>query len=211
VSHLLSLLSPAGQALAGHLGHLSAGLLDAGRRLREAVAGAVGQTAARAFRQAVAALLRRPGEGPEPAEVYSSRRDVRPLHGWEGSGHLDRFDRPNQLDRWGQPEEERWRPGERDWLRDEPDEPEEPCSDEEAPACSGPSSWRAFLAACCQFVAWWLRRLAGRRPLLGAVSVGLTTALAVWLAGPWAGPGAVLALAALTDALALGTAALAGA
>jgi hypothetical protein len=44
------------------------------------------------------------------------------------------------------------------------------------------------------------------RSRLAALGVGLVTALAVWLAGPGAGPGSVLAL---TDALAAAAVALA--
>jgi hypothetical protein len=66
----------------------------------------------------------------------------------------------------------------------------------------------------CEAAAWWLRRTAGRFPVLTALGVGLVAALAIAVSGPLAATsvglaGSVLGLLGLTDSVQSGVAALA--
>jgi hypothetical protein len=191
-------IEPTGRSLSGHL-----------ERLR------VTQ-----LRQALATLLRQPGEAqdiidarhglddrPRLADPY---RRTSPLH-WDW-GQPERLDGGHQRGEspWDRREGTDWRGqwydehdeyGERG-ENDEHDEVDEPDRAEQSTL----SGWRAVLAAWCRLAAWLLGRLARPGRVLAALGVGLATALAVWLAGPPAAPGP---LSALTDAVTCGADALA--
>jgi hypothetical protein len=194
------LLEPARHSLSGHLNRLKTSLSTIGRDLHEAVSTAVGRATAEAVRQAVATLLRQPGEA-RALEEPSYRRTSPLRSDW---GEADR------LDSWHEPGESRWdrrdasgRRGQNDDVPDEYDDDRDE-HDSAEQLCS--NGWRSALAAACQLVGWLLGRLAAPGARLLALGAGLATALAVWLAGPPAAPGP---LAALTDALACGADALA--
>jgi hypothetical protein len=180
---------PARRALAGHLDCLGASLAALGRQLRDSAAGAVGRAAAEAVRQAVACLLRQPGEGHDAHAEAPYRRDCRPLPGRGG---------PEPPDDCQGPAEPRWAQNASGWRHPDYDEPSQPYQADEA--SSRPAGgWRAALAAGCRLLAWLLGRLAAPGAALAALAVGAAAALAAYLAGPAAGPGPLLAL---TDSLA---------
>jgi hypothetical protein len=214
-------IEPAGQSLSGHLERLRVTLTGLGGQMREAVASAVSRAASEALRQALATLLRQPGEGQD---TLDDRRpfDDRPRLGdpsRRGIPLRSDWGEPERLDGWHEPGESRWdRRDGTDWRsqrdddhdeygergeNDDQDQDDDPDRAEQQHPASG---WRSVLAAGCHLAAWLLGRLARPGRALAALGVGLATGLAVWLAGPDAGPGP---LAALTDAVATGADALA--
>jgi hypothetical protein len=195
VSYLQHLCGPARQALAGHLGRLGLSLAGLGQQLRDSVAGAIGRAASEAVRQAVATLLRQPGDDSTPEEGWPRYRDERAGSTW----NRDHF---RHHDPWGEPDDSGWGYAER-WQRD--DEALEERPGIEVSIQSG--GWRSMLAALCRVLAWLLGRVASPGAGWLAFAVGLATALAMWLAGPIAGPGS---LVALTDALSAALAILIG-
>jgi hypothetical protein len=198
--------------LSGHLEQLGATLAGLGRQMRDSVATAVSRSAAEALRQGLASLLRQSGETPDAVD------DRRPFDDRLRLGDPSRRRTPlrsdwgeaDRLDDWAQPGESRWdRRDASDWrghnydARDEYDQGDEhDLADQQQPS----NGWRSALAAGCRLVAWLLGRLARPGRVLAALGVGLATGRAVWLAGPGAGPGP---LVALTDAVASGADALA--
>jgi hypothetical protein len=198
MSSLHVLLAPVGQSLTERLQRLHATLEGLGERLRDAVARAVGQTVAEAVREAVLTLLAdgrdRPGApgppqrpSPQPPSVWDAPDDV----AW-----------PEERDPVFRPADEGW---EADAARRAP---------RPAPTASPVVRGGRALAWGCRAAAWWLRRRAGRRPLLVALSVGVLTAVAAYAGGTLAVAGAGVAgtavsLLALADAVGSGSAALA--
>src|ERR1700676_2587775 len=186
--------------LAGHVGRLRDTLELLRERLREAVARAVGQTAAGAARDAVHSLLAHSPADPDWSD--------RPSYARPSSGT------------WADPDYRDYPPGREegtDPYRPPPDEDaEDPPAEESPPArANAGRRWDLALAVGCQAAAWQLRRAAGRFTALKAVGVGLASTPAASVAGPvlWAGAGlagSALALAALSDAARSGAAALFG-
>jgi hypothetical protein len=187
VSYLQHLYDPARQALAGHLGRLGLSLAGLGQQLRDSVAGAVGRAASEAVRQAVATLLRQPGDDSTPEEGWPRYRDERVGSAW----NRDHF---RHHDPWGESDDSGWGYAER-WQHEDDSLQEQPRS--EVSVQTG--GWRSVLAALCRMMAWLLGRVVTPGSTWLALTVGVATGLAVWLAGPVAGPGSLLMV---TDALA---------
>jgi hypothetical protein len=172
-----------GRWLSGHLLRLRRTLDALGRRFRDSVAVAVGQTVAGAVREAVHAMLsdfsgtlpitHAPLTPPSPSRsLWGHGGDHQP-DGWHaGPAEYD----PDDLD----PE-----------AHDLPDCPAPP--DERKPT----SRWPLAVAVGCQAAAWWLRRRLARIPVLAAVAVGLLAAVATYATGPLAVAGVGLAGSAL--------------
>lgn len=194
-----SIFGPSSRLLARHLGRLAVTLETFGTRLREAVAGAVGETVANAVREAALALLDdRPAASPAPARPsYSPGRTRSP---WDTPD-------PAPDDPWfPEPDRDRWE----DDALDDDVPPAEP-----TPPTAGPSRWLAALAAGVQATLAWLRHRVGRFPVLVALALGLLTALVTFAGGPLAAAGAAvlgaaLRLAMLSDSLQAGTRSLGG-
>jgi hypothetical protein len=173
-------------ARSGHLDRLHGNLLDLDERLREAVAQAIGQTAAGVVRQVVLSLLGDADGGPtllrpSPRPAGPSR----PL--WQTLGDAEERDRPPWLD---EPEEDPFRADrDRDTDRDRVIE------------IPRPSFWRKALAAALPAVGWWLHRQADRRVAGAALGCGLVCGLALYFGGRKAG-GTGLALTLLTESVA---------
>jgi hypothetical protein len=207
-------IEPAGRSLSGHLEHLRATLTGLSGQLRESVASAVSRSASEALHQALATLLRQPGEAQDIIDTRH-RLDDRPRLGdpYRRSGHpRSDWGEPERLDGWPEPGESRWdRRDASDWrdqrdeAHDEFDQGDE-TEDYDSPEQQHANDWRSVLAAGCRLVAWLLGRVAKPGRVLAALGVGLATGLAVWLAGSAAAPGP---LAALTDAITCGADALA--
>jgi hypothetical protein len=157
-----------------------------GERLRDAIARAIGQ----AVSEAVHAVLNDRPAPPRPRSYDWSR------------------DPPSHL--WHEPEGRRWADESDPWADDTDDEPMRRA----APAPVKSMGLGPALLVGCEAAAWWLRRTAGRFPVLTALGVGLGAALAVVASGPWAATsvglaGSVLGLLALTATVQSGVAALA--
>ncbi len=182
--------------LAGHVGRLH----DTLEILREAVARAVGQSAAGAAQDAVQSLLTEsPTESIPPADPYYPRPSSA---GW--------YDPDRRSPSWDDDSDDPYRRRQDDAYEERPDGGDSP-----SPSPSGGRRWGLALAVGCQATAWWLRREADRFTTLKALGIGVASTLAAYVAGPvlWAGAGlagSALALAALSDAARSGAAALFG-
>jgi hypothetical protein len=206
------LLQPASRTLSEHLEQLRATLAGLGGQLRESVASAVSRSAAEALRQALATLLRQPGEGPN---ALDDRRpfDERPRLGdpsRRGIPLRSDWGEPDHLDDWRAPGESRWdrrdASGRRGQNDDVPDQYDDDRDEHDSAEQLRSNGWRSALAAACRLLGWLLGRLAAPGARLLALGVGLASGLAVWLAGPPAAPGP---LSALTDVITCGADALA--
>ena len=185
MDHWRTRLGRAGRALANALDRLSTTLTDFHGRLREAVVRTVGEAAAGAARDALAAVLAaRPGDwrtpGPGVRSPYRTARD------------------------WDDPDDATWRP----WPGAAAEESDDDHADHASRA--RPRRWADALAAGCRAASVWLRR-PGRHPALAALGVGLVATLAVAVGGRWAATvaglgGAALGLLDLADAAAQGAA-----
>jgi hypothetical protein len=175
-----------GRSLASHVDHLRLLLDSLGARLRDGVARAVGQTVAAAVHEAVHDLL---GDG-----------DVEP----EPDPYRDAWYDPNARD-------DRWMydSAERDSYPYEEEQLAQSFSEERSPSRWG--RWGQALVLMSQAGTWWLRRQRLRYPVLAAVGIGLASAVAMYLGGPFvlAGVGgSALSLACLADSVHDGAAAL---
>jgi hypothetical protein len=201
------LLEPARHSLSGHLNRLGASLSTIARDLREAVSTAVGRATSEAVRQAVATLLRQPGEAPRLDEPTFHRSDQRlqglPYRGEPRRASHPAWGEPDRLDDWQDREDDPWQQREQRWRHPDDDEQDSRLAESDHSSDS-PSRWRSVLAAGCRLVAWLLGRLATPGARLLALGAGLATAMANWLAG------AAPATGSLTDALAATAGALAG-
>jgi hypothetical protein len=155
-----SLINPGGRLLARHLRRLCQSLQELGARLKEGVASAAGQTVAEAVRETVLGVLDEHGtvrEEPFRSPGRPTSRDYL-------------WDREEPL-----PQNNPW--------ADELDAPsyneELDCEPAVADADSSQksSSWLYSLALGLQAASCWLRRRAGRHPLLTALGCGLGAAL----------------------------------
>ncbi|HVS38480.1 MAG TPA: hypothetical protein VMS17_23175 [Gemmataceae bacterium] len=194
------------RSLSAHLDRLRDTLERLHGRLREAVAEAVGGSVASTAQDAVREALVHPAVAP----VENSRSFRRPSRPW---------DEPNYHDPWAARDEDYYSAYRQEHRYDEEpnpyeadDQADEPSSSKQAQASRSRSSrWGLALAAGCQATAWWLQRQKGRFAALAALGVGLTSAVAAYVAGPVLAAGAglagsALALAALSDAARAGAA-----
>jgi hypothetical protein len=177
--------SPAPVGPARYLGHLHQDLTDLGRRLREAIAQAVGRTAAdivtESVRRALAgALTLAPPHGP--AIVAGLSRDPR-----YGPGEPAWPPEDDPLDEGGQYRRDAYRGGE----AFDGDPARTPGQDE------GPreEAWILRLAAGLEVASWWLRNSPGLTPGQAALAAALVAAVVALLGG-----GSVLAAVGLAAA-----------
>jgi hypothetical protein len=178
----------------GHLDRLHGNLLDLDDRLREAVAGAIGQAAAGVVRQAVQSLLRQADDSPALLRLAprpTSR--ARPL--WET---LDDSEEPDRLP-WRHAPEQRGRSPWPDEAQAEAFLPDR--EGDRTSAASQPARWRQLLGFALPVLGWWLYRRAGRRAVGAALGCGVLCALARPFSGRPAG-GTGLALTLLTQSVA---------
>jgi hypothetical protein len=161
-------LNRAGRSLAGRLEHLGDTLDSLRDRLRESVAGVIGQTVAVAVRDVLRTLLRAPVDMAPPPT--SSRSTNPPFDPWYEPDDLYREDRTTTL------------LDHSDGYDAYDDELPEHAAVSEEPA-SRSARWGLALAMGCEAVAWWLRRQAGRCSPLGAFGIGLCCSAAAYLAG----------------------------
>jgi len=184
-----TMFGPVGHFLIGHLDDLNSSLASLGHQIPAHVAGAVGRAAAEAVRQGVTFLLRAPRKCAEEEHLPYRRDD----HTRKDPDDSDRFDY------WREPGESSWAQTRQHWQTDNDNQLDDDYLAQE-PDSSVVKDWRPALAAGCRLLAWWTGRLARPGAVKLALGVGLTTALAIYLAGPCPGPGPVLVL---TDALTL--------
>jgi hypothetical protein len=177
----------------GHLGRLHGNLLDLDDRLREAVAGAIGQAAAGVVRQVMLALLSQADGGPSPLPLaLRGTTRARPL--WQTLDEDEEQDRPPWLDETEEHGRSPW-----------PDEAQEaaflPDRDREGDVCAAqPCLWRRALGVALPVLGWWLHRQASRRAVGATLGCGVVCGLALYLGGRKAG-GTGLALTLLTESV----------
>jgi hypothetical protein len=186
-----SSLRRGGKWLAAHVNRLRQTLDALGRRLRDTVATAVGQTVALAVREAVHAALtdfsgapaarQAPAREPDPARSLWSLPDDADADPWPGGpGDLDPDDFGPDLPDLRDPSDPRAAP-----ARDPKPEPR----------------WPLAVVVGCQAAAWWLKRRLARLPVLAAVAVGVLAAVATYAGGPLTLAGSALGLAGTASAL----------
>jgi hypothetical protein len=179
-----SLLTRSGKWLSGHANRLRQTLDLLGRRLRETVATAVGQTVAVAVREAVHVVLTDfsgsaargydPVRDPDPSRsLWGRPDDTEPDPWYEGPDPYDTDDVESD-------------PGDVRGQHPTPDQARKP-----APR------WPLAVVVGCQAAAWWLRRRLAKLPVLAAVAVGVLSALATYAGGPLTAAGIGLAGSAL--------------
>jgi hypothetical protein len=167
-----SLIEPGGRYLARHLRRLCDHLQALTARLREAVAAAAGQTVAGVVREVVENLLDEPDAGHDRAYRFHRPSDL-----W------DRDEPTRSSDRWREDMDDI--PMDDDELYDE-------SIGADAGSTSRPISWIHPLAVGLQAASCWLRRRAGRFPVITALGCGVAAALITCVCGPLAGVGASL-------------------
>jgi hypothetical protein len=171
--------------LARHLGRLQQNLDAVGEQVREAIAHAVGRTAAEAIGEAVYEALCSPDGPSGSASRYTPR-------------YSDHSSYPRRA--WDEPE---WRrDAARSYERDPYDYDDDPRYNDDLepedrsalPDGCRARHWHRAIAAGLQAAAWWLRRHPGQVSLLAALAVGAVAGLAV-LAGHISGIAGVIASA----------------
>jgi hypothetical protein len=212
--------------LSTRLERLHEALLGLGQRLRDSIATLVSSHVGAAVREAVRALLegalaQPPGNAPRPRQPYGGlyRDDVHRVPDRDdlrrGAWHDDELDDPLYRDEL---RDDPYRGGpfhERDDLSG-PGPGAHGLARPATPEVGPLPGWWTLLPPLLHLVDWWLRRLAGRPRLLGALGVGLAAALSGVVAGPLAGAvtattGAAVLLTSLADGVNDAVAELAGA
>jgi hypothetical protein len=169
-----SMMGPGRRMLVRHLSRLSETLETFGSRLREAVSSAVGETVAGVVRETVRAVLDEESTAPIPSgRLAQPPYRSQPL--WA---------------RQDDPDEEPWY--DTDDYRPEGDYQDEPPAARPDPA-PRPSRLPRAIAVGLTTTLRWLRRSAGRFPVVTAVAVGLLTGLATYAGGPLAAAAVALA------------------
>jgi hypothetical protein len=176
--------------LAGHVARLRQTLDALGRRLRDTVAVAVGQTVAGAVREAIHAVLTDFAGEPQPGSTVDRVAD----HG------RALWDRPGRGDPDG------WLGGPEDFDPDDADA--DPAGASDVPDHAGPDRgpkplprWPLAVVVGCNVVTWWLKRRLAKLPALAAVAVGVLSALAAYAGSPLTLAGSALGLAGTASAL----------
>jgi hypothetical protein len=166
------------RTLAERLTRLNDNLQVLGERLKNSIAGVVGDAIADAVRHAVRNLL---GRKELPADLSSDRRERRDHHA--PSHYRDRVDDP-----WGE-EDFRW----------EDDEVFTPVPETPPTAPGAGQRWRNAMSAAVQGAFWYLKQQPRRRPVLTTLAVTLAAAITGFIAGPvfTAGAGVLASMACL--------------
>jgi hypothetical protein len=196
VPSIHSVIGSGRRLLARHLTRLSDTLDTFGTRLREAVSSAIGETVSAIVRETVRAVLaEHPTARTSRERFVPSARHERPL--------------------WSKPDE----PDEGPWYDDPYDDPAEEDHDDaptapRADATPAPSRLPRAIAVGFHTTLCWLRRSAGRFPVLTAVAVGVLTGFATYAGGPLAAAvvglvGSAFSLLSLAEAVHTGADALA--
>jgi hypothetical protein len=171
-----SLIDPRGRTLGYHLDRLRRTLDGYRERLRQALAGALGEAVSDFVREAVTALLDE-ARSTRPPPSYTPRH----YHPYSSPGYR-REDPRDEYDR--------------DYIPlDDEDDYDSPTRHAEA----RPLNWPLALAVGMRTSAWWLERRTGRRSLL--VSLGLGAVTCAWVLR--GGPLMVACLGLLASALSL--------
>ncbi len=163
--------------LADHLTRLTDTLERLDERLREGIAGAVGQTVAAAIREALLMLLAQDAGIPRCPSRYPERASA-----WDDRDQRMYADDPkDERSWWDEQEDPRW-PTDRE-------NPERLAHQADAPTEPRPRRWVSALAAGWQAASLWLRKPPRRFHVLTALGVGLAVAAVGLIAGPMAGAG----------------------
>jgi hypothetical protein len=161
-----SMIDPGGRRLARHLNRLSDTLESFGRRLRDAVSSAVGETVSGIVRETVRALLDERPSVPASSERFTPSSQYR-HQSWAGA------DDPDQEPWFDDPE-------------DYPGQDNDVSSFDRQRTTGNPAHLPRAIAIGLQTTISWLRRSVGRFPVITAIAVGLLTALATYAGGPLA-------------------------
>jgi hypothetical protein len=195
MSSLRSLVGAGAGSLARRIDRLRNTLHLLSEKLREAVSTAIGQEVAEAVRDVVFTML----TGPPNAPDFADRR-APPYH---QTRSLWNPTQESEEDYW----QDAW--NERSTGYREIEEKRSPNNVTKGPN-RRKARWCHSLAAGLEAGAWWLRRRAGRLPVLAAFVAGLTTALLACTAGWWFAAavglaGSALGLMSFLDAAKFGT------
>lgn len=168
--------------LADRLGRLNDQLASLAARMKEGVAGAVGETVAEAVRDAVRGLLGLDGQPHHDAPRYHGQTPHD--RGWPDRDHASYA--------WAERRDAGrvWDDGDR-WGEDGLDDPErndlevsKPVAAAVATGAATASRWEEAARAAVQAGTWWLRRPPASQPLLTTLLVAGVAGLTVLIAGP---------------------------